>query len=336
MTTLKTVCLFILGGLGVFHTAFANHTSDGVFGAGICLPLQAKAQQLAEETTCPLVVDLVFSRPNDCPPPRMFCNTTCELTGPASRVCNMPLVSTGDTVIMDEEWIGIEYLPFFMEIREQESGNKILMQVTPYEPLDDCDGWYFHIQYAQSSWELIENTGLAGMGVAGFYVISPAEDTVAYMLLDPMSGIVRINNLSAGYHYRMLENCRFVLTLCDPEQFPGPRGTSDNPLRGLVNNGAQPTTHTNRLNNHHSPEAGAPNWSFTNPINNQLEIRFDHTLTNETEVTLFDLRGAQLARYTLEPGQMAYSFPITDLPAGAYAVRLSQGSHIQTRMAIKY
>lgn len=335
MTTLKKVCLLILGGLGVFNSVFANHASDGVFGAGILQPLKAKANQLVEEFTCPLVVDLVFGRPDDCPPPRMTCNTICQLTGPASGACNMPLVSTGDTVMIDE-WIGLEYRPFYMEISEQESDNKISMKVTPYEPLDDCDGWYFHIQYFQSSWDLIEHTGLAGLGIAAFYVISPAQDTVAQIVLDPMSGIVRINNLSAGYNYRMMENCTVIRTLCDPVRFPDPREHPDNPLRGHVNNGARPSANVSRLNNHHSLNSIEPNWTFTNPLQAQLELRFTQPLVNEAEITLFDLRGAQLARYTLEPGQMAYSFPTTDLPAGAYAVRLRQGSHVQTRMALKY
>jgi hypothetical protein len=71
-------------------------------------------------------------------------------------------------------------------------------------------------------------------------------------------------------------------------------------------------------------------------MQNELELRFTQPLANEADVTLFDLRGAQLAHYAIQPGQAAYSFPISELPAGAYAVRLRQGDSVQTRMAVKY
>lgn len=76
-------------------------------------------------------------------------------------------------------------------------------------------------------------------------------------------------------------------------------------------------------------------FRVTNPVKNELELRFEKPTGEATILELYSMNGTLAARQQLPEGLNTYSLPASDLVPGTYLLRVHQDSGVETRLVIK-
>ncbi|PSR14141.1 MAG: hypothetical protein DA408_18150 [Bacteroidetes bacterium] len=289
-----------------------------VYASSFCFtePLMEMSQEnLPEAVVCPLVIDLVFARPDEgnTPVSLINCETICTQTGPVTdSVCAIPIDSGSNEGA---------FLPFRLQVVEPGT-NRTLVLLVEISSLDGCT-WDCRVILPASSWS-VEN-GSANESEMILAIFSDAEGPlVATIDVSPTTSDLRITIPIEGYTVSLLTGCEegSIPPVTGPATTAS-QGTRHNPgLRGIVPSGPA-ALHQERYTwpDNHSPEPVS--WQLTNPAEAELLLWLSEPLSATGELAIYNLMGVPVAWFMLSEGQSHYRFDLGNFPAGVYAVKVN-------------